>query len=158
MARKAGTGQWVNVTPLVFLASSAVGFLSIALPAFVGALLPSWAQRGSLVLIIVPPALACLGWSAYARHIARTTVATRVGWLAFTAALAWPACILGTALLGALLASSIPGVLENEHAAEGVMFLLFLVGCCVATVACWLLSRTIMRALWPRPDSARVAA
>jgi hypothetical protein len=153
MASEASDGQrWVSVTPLVFLACSVVGFLGIVAPALVGALLPKWAHgRAWLVVIALPPALALLGSRAYARQIARTNEATRVGWLAFWAALSWPVCVLGMLLMSALVASRSPRFQEDENAAEVLVFLLFLVGGSVATLVCWLLSRTIVRALWPKP-------
>ena len=158
MASEASSGQrWVNVTPLVFVACSVVGFLGFLTPALVGALLPTWAHGPAcLVVIAFPPALALLGWKAYARRIARTTEATRVGWLAFWASLSWPVCVWGMLLMSALVASGIPRLQEDENAAEVLVFLFFLVGGCVATTVCWLLSRTIVRALWPKPVRGRV--
>ena len=155
MASEAGQ-RWVNVTPLVFLSSCAVGFLGFVGPAFVGALLPSWAHSRTWFLVIaLPPALALLGWRAYASQIARTSEATRVGWLAFWAALSWPVCIWGMVLISALVASRTPRFQEDENAGEVLVFLFFLVGGGVATVVCWLLSRTIVRALWPKPVRGR---
>jgi len=153
MASGASAGQrWVNVTPLVFLACSVVGWVGFAVPALVRALLPGWAQgRVWILTIALPPALACLVWRAYSKRIGRTKEAGRVGWLAFWASLAWPVCVFGLVLFSALIAWRIPSVREDENAGEVLVFLFFMAGSAVATAICWLLSQSIVRALWPKP-------
>jgi len=146
--------RWVDVTPLVFFTNSAVGFVGIAAPAFIRPLLPGWAQSaGSLVAMAIPATLALLGWRAYSASAGRMP-STSVGWLAFWAVLAWPVCVFGVMLAGlALVSPHARSVEQDRDAGEILVLLLFVLGSGLSVVVCWLLSRRIVQALWPKPSS-----
>ena len=146
--------RWVDVTPLVFLINSAVGFLAMGSPALVLALLPVWAHGPWCIgAIALPGAIALLGWRAYSARVSEPAKANRVGWMAFWSALSWPMCVLGAMLVGVQLAS--PAQLRDEGAGEMLAFVSFLLGSAIAIVVSWLLSRRIVHSIWPKPPVVR---
>jgi hypothetical protein len=143
------TARWTDVTPLVFIVNTAVGWAAFAAPSLLPNSGPHWAHDVAMLVVL---ALGAMGWRAYSAGVSAR--GWRVVILAFCAAASWPIGIFGAVVGGGWML--LPQVLATDQADGGevVVFLLFIIGGAAAALACWWFSRVMMRTIWPKPRVA----
>jgi len=144
------TPRWTDVTPMVFIVNTAVGWAAMGAPSLLLKSGPHWASDVAMLVVL---ALGAMGWCAYVGRAGLSVRGWRVGILAFCSAASWPIAILaavggGWTMLSPFLAP------DQTDGGEVIVFLLFIFGGAAAALACWWFGRVMTQTIWPKPSVA----